>query len=144
MISKACKYGIRATIFIASKVNINEKPGVKEIAREIDAPEAFTAKILQSLNKKGIITSIKGPYGGFYCEEHQLSFPVIKVVEAIDGLSFFKECALGLKSCSDSHPCPMHYQYAKTRNQLLKTFQETTIRYLAGNLNNGSVYVNNI
>lgn len=144
MISKACKYGIRATIFIASRGSENAKPGVKEIAKEIDAPEAFTAKILQSLNRHGIITSIKGPYGGFYCEKPQLSVPVIKIVEAIDGLSFFKECGLGLKLCSDARPCPMHHQYAKTRDQFLKTFQETTIHYLAENLNEGSVYVNNL
>ncbi len=144
MISKACKYGIRATIFIASKRNPKVKPGVKEIAREIDAPEAFTAKILQLLNKKGIITSVKGPYGGFLCEEAQLRLPVIKIIEAIDGLAFFRECGLGLKQCSDAHPCPMHFEYAKTRDQLMKTFQETSVESLAGNLNEGNVYVNNL
>lgn len=144
MISKACKYGIRATIFIASKGKTKEKPGVKEIAREIDAPEAFTAKILQLLNKKGIITSVKGPYGGFLCEEFQLQFPVIRIIEAIDGLGFFRECGLGLKQCSDTHPCPMHFEYAKTRDQLMNTFQETTVENLAGNLNRGNVYVNNL
>lgn len=144
MISKACKYGIRATIFIASKGKIKEKPGVKEIAREIDAPEAFTAKILQLLNKKGVITSVKGPYGGFLCEEFQLQFPVIKIIEAIDGLAFFRECGLGLKQCSDTHPCPMHFEYAKTRDQLMRSFQETTVESLAGNLNMGEVYVNNL
>ena len=131
MISKACKYGIRATIFIASKRNPKVKPGVKEIAREIDAPEAFTAKILQLLNKKEIITSVKGPYGGFLCEDFQLQFPVIKIVEAIDGLAFFRECGL-------------HFEYAKSRDQLLKTFQETSVESLAGNLNQGKVYVNNL
>jgi len=144
MISKACKYGIRATIFIASKGTEKVKPGVKEIAREIDAPEAFTAKILQSLNRNGIITSIKGPYGGFYCSKQQLTSGVLDIVEAIDGLSFFSECGLGLKECSDLHPCPMHHTYAKTRDQLLKTFRETTIELLAGNLKEGNVYVNNL
>lgn len=143
MISKACKYGIRATIFIASKGKTAEKPGVKEIAREIDAPEAFTAKILQLLNKKGVITSVKGPYGGFLCEKFQLQFPAIKIIEAIDGLDFFRECGLGLKQCSDTHPCPMHFEYAKTRDQLLRTFQETTVESLAGSLNKGKVYLNN-
>lgn len=144
MISKACKYGIRATIFIAYKANENSKPGVKEIAKEIDAPEAFTAKILQSLNKHGVITSVKGPYGGFYCEKNQLDSSVINIVKAIDGLDIFRECVLGLKACSDVHPCPMHYKYAKTRDGLKKSFQETTIRSLAENLKEGIVYVNNI
>lgn len=143
MISKACKYGIRATVFIASKAQAKTKTGFKEIAREIDAPEAFTAKILQSLNKNGIITSTKGPYGGFYCNEDQLQLPALKIVEVIDGLAFFKACGLGLKECSDSRPCPLHYTYARTRDQLLKTFTETSIEQLAKNLQDGNAYVNN-
>jgi len=144
MISKACKYGIRATIFIVSKAHENVKPGVKEIAKQIDAPEAFTAKILQSLNKHGVITSIKGPYGGFICTPSQLNLPVIEIIKAIDGLSIFRECGLGLKECSDAHPCPMHHKYAKSRDALKKSFQETTIGTLAGNLKEGIVYVNNV
>lgn len=144
MISKACKYGIRATIFIASRANENLKPGVKEIAKEIDAPMAFTAKILQSLNKHGVITSVKGPFGGFYCESKQLDGPVIDIIKAIDGLAIFRECGLGLQACSDTHPCPMHHKYAKTRDALKQSFQETTIRSLATNLKEGIVYVNNV
>ena len=144
MISKSCKYAIRAAIFIASKANEGVKLSVKEIAREIDAPQAFTAKILQALNKHRIITSLKGPYGGFYSEKPQENLPVIDVVNAIDGLSVFKECGLGLHTCSDDHPCPMHFEYAKTRDQLKASFQKTTIGHLAGNLNDGFVYINNI
>lgn len=144
MISKACKYAIRATIFIASTTHKGLKPGVKEIAQEIDAPVAFTAKILQTLNRSGIITSIKGPYGGFYCQEQQLSSSVLSIINAIDGLGVFRACGLGLNTCSDAHPCPMHHQYAKTRDEMMKSFQETTINSVAQNLQHGLVYVNNI
>ena len=41
MISKACKYGIRAVIFVASKAGDSTKLNIKQIAREVDAPEAF-------------------------------------------------------------------------------------------------------
>jgi len=144
MISKACKYGIRAAIFVASRADEGIKLNVKEIAKEIEAPEAFTAKILQILNKHRIITSLKGPYGGFYIEHHQLEEPVINIVNAIDGLSLFRECGLGLKNCSSKHPCPMHDKYAEVRNRLLQTFQQTTISQLAQDLNSGSSYINNI
>jgi Rrf2 family protein len=144
MISKACKYGIRAAIFVASRAGEGVKLNVKEIAKEIGAPEAFTAKILQILNKHRIITSLKGPYGGFYIEQSQLDEPVINIVNAIDGLSVFRECGLGLKNCSSKHPCPMHDQYAEVRNALLKTFQQTTIGQLAQGLKGGVSYVNNL
>ncbi len=144
MISKSCKYAIRAAIFIASKADEGVKLGVKEIAKDIEAPEAFTAKILQALNKHRIVTSLKGPYGGFYSEKPQLALPVIDIVNAIDGLAIFRECGLGLQSCSDRHPCPMHYEYAKTRDQLKSTFQQTSIGQLAQNLKEGVVYVSNL
>ena len=143
MISKSCKHAIRAAIYIASKAGDNIKRSVKEIAKEIEAPEAFTGKILQILTKHRIVTSIKGPYGGFYCEKPQLEIPVLNIVNAIDGLQVFKECVLGLHDCSDDHPCPMHHQYAPTRNNMFKSFQETTIGDLALNVNKGNVFINN-
>ncbi|SDM22739.1 Rrf2 family protein [Daejeonella rubra] len=144
MISKACKYGIRATIFVASKQEEGIKLNIKDIAREVDAPEAFTAKILQVLNKNRIITSLKGPYGGFYIEDYQLEQPVINIVNAIDGMSVFQECGLGLKQCSATHPCPMHDQYKIARDALLDAFQNTTIGQLAEQVNEGGSYIKNL
>lgn len=143
MISKSCKYAIRATIYIASQAVKNIKPGVNEIAEEIEAPQAFTAKILQNLSKYKIITSLKGPYGGFYCEKHQLDLPVIEIVNAVDGVAVFKECVMGLHNCSDAHPCPMHFKYTENRNNLLVSFQQTTIGNLARDLSAGGVYLKN-
>jgi len=144
MISKACKYGIRAAVFVASKAEEGIKLNVKEIAKEVDAPEAFTAKILQVLNKNRIITSLKGPYGGFYIEQFQLEQPIINIINAIDGMSIFRECGLGLKQCSEIHPCPMHHQYKIAREALLDAFQKTTVGHLAQEINGGTSFINNL
>ncbi|NLA62922.1 MAG: Rrf2 family transcriptional regulator [Bacteroidales bacterium] len=144
MISKSCKDAIRAAIYLASKSDEDVNLSAKEIAKDIEAPEAFIGKILQVLRKHRIISSLKGPYGGFYCEEHQLSIPIINIVNAVDGLAVFNECVLGLKECSAEHPCPMHHQYIETRDMMLKSFEETTIGNLASNLKLGSVFITNI
>lgn len=143
MISKSCKYAIRAAVYIAAHTTNDEKLGVKEIAKEIEAPTAFTAKILRQLNKFKIVTSLKGPYGGFFSEKYQLDLPVVEIVNAVDGPSVFKECVMGLHQCSDAHPCPMHHKYAEARNQMKKTFQETTVCSLAANLSEGAVFIRN-
>lgn len=144
MISKSCQYAIRAAIYIASRADEPIKMSIKEISAAIETPEAFTAKLLQTLNKHRIITSLKGPYGGFYSERWQLALPVIHVVNAIDGLAVFSTCGLGLHACSGKHPCPMHFEYAKSRDKLRDTFQQTTIGSLADKLKEGFVYVNNV
>lgn len=143
MISKACKYAIRAAILVASKARDGVKLNVKDIAREVDAPEAFTAKILQILNRHKIITSLKGPYGGFFIERHQLEQPIINIVQAIDGMGLFEECGLGLKHCSDAYPCPMHHKYKVAREAMRNAFQQTSIGQMAENLKNGVFYLNN-
>ena len=143
MISKSCKYAIRATIFIASKAQEKIKVSIKEIAKEIEAPVAFTGKILQTLNKNKIVTSLKGPSGGFYCDDVQLDAPIIDVVRTIDGMDVFTDCIFGLHQCSDSHPCPMHFHYAKTRDELYNSFSNTSIRSLASNLSTGIAFLKN-
>lgn len=144
MISKSCKYSIRAAVFIASKAGEGIKLNVKDIAKEIDAPEAFTAKILQILNKHRIITSLKGPYGGFFIDEYQLEQPIINIVNAIDGMAVFRECGLGLKKCSDTHPCPLHHKFAVARESLRDVFQNTTLQHLAQGLKEGTSFIKNL
>ena len=143
MISKSCKYAIRAAVFVTSKAGENTKLSVKAIAAEIEAPLAFTGKILQILTKHKIISSLKGPYGGFYVESYQFDIPVLDIVNAVDGLTVFKGCVMGLHQCTDEHPCPMHFEYSKTRTILLKSFQENTLGSLAAKLNLGESFLTN-
>src|SRR5690606_36746922 len=99
MFSKACEYGIRAVIYIWSQSHIGKKLGIKDICKEIDAPEHFTAKILPALAKRGIISSAKGPNGGFYVEKEQENLTLIGLVIAMDGEQVVKGWGLGLKQC---------------------------------------------
>ncbi|MBX7261402.1 MAG: Rrf2 family transcriptional regulator, partial [Chitinophagales bacterium] len=86
MFSKACEYGIRATVYIADQSKQSNRAILKDIAKEIDSPEAFTAKILQQLVKSGIVHSVKGINGGFEISKDKISnLKLADVVLAIDG-----------------------------------------------------------
>ena len=71
MFSKACEYAIRAMIFIAKKSGDGLVAGIVEIAKGIDAPRHFMAKILQELRRHGLVQSMKGPNGGFYIDDRR-------------------------------------------------------------------------
>jgi len=131
MFSKACKYAIRALIYLASKSEESEKTGLREIAAEIDSPEAFTAKIMQILSKQNLVNSAKGPNGGFFIDPLEPEIKLIQVVKAIDGTQSITGCGLGLESCSDVHPCPIHHEFAVIRNALTNLLEEQTIQQLA-------------
>ena len=125
--SKTCEYAIRAVLFVAHKTAAGGRVGIKEIAVGIDSPEPFLAKILQDLSRKGIIQSAKGPNGGFYLDDAALRRPIKDVVEAVDGDAIFTGCALGLKQCSETDPCPLHDQFKAIRSDINHLLQKTEI-----------------
>lgn len=138
MFSKACEYGIRATIYIANQSGTNRRVSLKDIAQAIDSPEAFTAKILQQLARSGIIRSLKGPSGGFEVDDEQRArIRAIDIVKAIDGDHIFHGCGLGLKECNELKPCPVHNQFKVIREQLTEMLSGTTIAELAEGVNDG-------
>ena len=85
MLSKSTEYAIRALVFIQLKNNADIRPGVGEIAREIEAPVAYSAKILQTLTKKGLLDSMKGRGGGFFFRDNQSDLTLYDVIHVMEG-----------------------------------------------------------
>jgi Rrf2 family protein len=142
MFSKACEYGIRATIYIAMQSLEGNRVNLKEIAAAINSPVAFTAKILQQLVKNNIVESVKGAKGGFQIERSKIdSIKLNQIVAAIDGDKIFKGCALGLNECNESLPCPVHFKFKEIRDNLERMTLETSIYELATGLEVGLTFL---
>ena len=144
MFSKTCDYALRASVFVAQNSPSGRKLSIPEIAREIESPEHFTGKILQTLVKSGIIQSSKGPGGGFFVDQQAAPTPVMRVLEAFGCEKFFYRCALGLKQCSDRFPCPMHEEFKPYREGLKNLVERTTIQMLAAEIRQGHTRLTNI
>ena len=115
---------------------------IKEIAKNIDSPEAFTAKILQKLVREGLVTSVKGHGGGFEMTGQQINqITVFHIVKAIDDDGAVTGCFMGLKQCSETHPCPMHERYKQVRNDFKQLLQDTKIQELLSGLKSGESFL---
>lgn len=142
MFSKTCEYGIRATIFIASRSYQNERVGMRDIAEKIDSPEAFTAKIMQILSKNNIVKSIKGVGGGFEIPKETMSkITLAHIVTALDGTKVFTGCGLGLSACSEEFPCPVHDKFKSIRNELKEMLETTNLEELAIGIKSGDTFL---
>ncbi|WP_456442027.1 RrF2 family transcriptional regulator [Psychroserpens sp.] len=142
MFSKACEYGIKASIFIAINSYENRRVSPKEISKEIDSPQAFTAKILQDLVRHNIIKSVQGAYGGFEIEKETIStIKLSQIVEAIDGNSIYNGCGLGLNICDDEHPCPVHDKFKIVRSELKNMLENTNLEQLALDIKSGASFL---
>ncbi|SRX55128.1 Rrf2 family transcriptional regulator [Aequorivita sp. CIP111184] len=140
MFSKACEYGIRAVLFIAQQSQQNLRPNITEIAKAVDSPEPFTAKVCQQLARENMIRSRKGPNGGFYLEKDS-TLKLAEIVAVIDGDAIFNGCGLGLRECSSEKPCPVHDQFQEVRIGLKKMCENTTILQLADKLQKGETFL---
>ena len=144
MLTKSTEYAIRALVYVQLKNWENKRPGVGEIAKEIEAPEAFSAKILQTLTKHKLLDSMKGRGGGFFFTEYQSNLTLYDVIHVMEGDSCFHKCGFGLKNCNDDNPCPLHEKYKVVRDGFYEIVKAETIHSLAKRIVEGEAVLNRI
>ncbi len=142
MLTKSTEYAIRALVYVQLQNWKKMRPGVPEVAREIEAPKAFTAKILHILTSRGILESMKGRGGGFFFAGNQSDVSLYKVILVMEGDSLFTKCGFGLKNCSDTNPCPLHDRYDQIRKELLEIANTETVESLAQKITQGHAVLN--
>jgi Rrf2 family protein len=142
MFNKETEYALRGLVYIMLQNMKNRRPGTAEIAREIDAPPFYTAKILQRLVKSGFLESMKGKGGGFYFDPSKPELQLIKLISAIEGNKSFSGCGFGLKQCDPENPCPFHEQYTSVRESINKLVSEETVQSLAGKVYKKEINLN--
>jgi Rrf2 family iron-sulfur cluster assembly transcriptional regulator len=134
MLSNSCRYGIRATIYLAGKDPKEGNIGIKQISKDLKLPTPFLAKILQQLAKNKILSSTKGPNGGFMLLKKPESITLLDIVKIIDGEDIFKNCIIHAGTCrgvkSKGKSCPVHDDYNQIRIELGNLFRSKTIAEL--------------
>ncbi len=134
MLTNTCKYALRSVIYIALNAKKNKKIGLKKISEDLNIPSPFLGKILQNLARHKIISSTKGPNGGFGILKDPDEITILEIYGIIDGLDYFHNCLIGVQSCTDdpiNSPCPLHSKYSPIRQQVYDLFSSTTIGALS-------------
>jgi len=131
MLSNTCKYGIRAVLYLAANFHEEKKIGIKQISKDLNIPTPFLGKILQSLAKHKILSSTKGPHGGFGLGKEPDKISLLDIVLIIDGEDIFNVCLINITDCKDydngKAPCPVHNKFAPIRKMIMELFKNETI-----------------
>lgn len=132
MFSKACEHGIKAVIYVATQSMDGLRVKIGDVAENTGTPEAYTSKILSLLTKHHIVQSLTGPHGGFEMDPQRMKqVKISEIVFAIDGDNIYNGCALGLRECDHSQPCPLHENFLKIRDDLKSMLENTSVYDLA-------------
>lgn len=126
ILSKACIYGIRASLYLASKAP-EEYNSIRQMSEALDISFHFLTKILQQLTAQGLMESYKGPNGGVKLSEDGRKATLLDVVIAIDGDGVLTECALGLPGCGSNKPCPLHDSWVHAREEIKNMLEKMNL-----------------
>lgn len=131
MISKKCKYAIKALLYLAD--NQNEKRSIfsTEIAEQESIPQKFLETILRELRNFQLLQSKRGKTGGYRLLKQPSEIKLVDLMRMMDGpvallpcvsLNYYAPC----EEC-DERTCTIKPVFEKVRDQTLEILRNTTI-----------------
>jgi Rrf2 family protein len=124
MISQTVEYALRAACYLAQ-----QSPNARttsQIAEATHVPAAYLSKVLQSLNRAGILQSQRGVGGGISLAIEPSKLSILTVVNAVDPLQRIHTCPLGLES-HGVQLCPLHKRLDNALATFEAAFRDTTL-----------------
>lgn len=129
-LTRAADYAVRVMIHLAS-VERDERVSLPAMSAATGAPESFLSKVLQSLTRARLITSRRGPSGGFEISPRGRRSSVRDVIEAIDGRLCLNVCLSERRPCPRKNWCPAHPVWVKAQAAMLDVLGAAHIADLA-------------
>jgi len=128
LFSTATGYALRA---LAALPEDGSYSLAKDLASHLGLPGPYLAKILQTLAQEGVLTSVRGPRGGFRLSRPAHKITVGEVVGVLDGMEAMSGCVMGFINCDGKQkPCPLHEAWCQVKTQLEETMRMVTVRDL--------------
>jgi Rrf2 family protein len=129
-ISRKIDYGLRAMIYLAS-IPAEAVVPFREIARQMDVPEDFLAKILKTLVDQGLVRSTRGPHGGYALARPSADISFLDVIEAVEGPVAVNVCLDGEDACGHSTACTMVQVWKQGQDRMLDVYRQAKLAELA-------------
>jgi Rrf2 family protein len=127
-ITRETDYGVRCILYLSGKPD--DVVMVDEVAKEMQIPKSFLAKILQKLARAGVVKSFRGVKGGFQLARKPAEISLLDVVEAIEGPVAMNRCALDSTLCAFSGTCSVHPVWVDLRKKVEEYMGKTDFEKL--------------
>jgi Rrf2 family protein len=124
-------YGVRALIDLA--LHTDDSPiRAAEIAQRAAIPEPYLAQVLHTLNKNGLIRSVRGPQGGHALALAPSEIPLSKVMACLGRIETMVGCLDDSKMCIHVPACAQREVWRTVDEAIFKILDSTTIADLVG------------
>ena len=131
MLSITSDYALRAVLLLGRAYG-GRPLRADEIADATGAPRNYLAKTLNALAKAGVVTSARGPQGGFALAVAPSALSVARVVDCFDEPRPQTRCLLGTGPCDAARACAAHHRWTAVTAARREPLATTTVADLIG------------
>jgi Rrf2 family protein len=128
-ISSSASYALQAVLEIASRAP--ESVRANELAARLEVPSKYLSKVLNTLGHAGVLTSNRGPHGGFRLAVAPDQLRLIDVISPFDDVGGAPRCLLRGKACNGDDPCLAHRSWRGIALQVHEFFRTRTVAEVA-------------
>ncbi|MGA1030750.1 MAG: RrF2 family transcriptional regulator [Flavobacteriaceae bacterium] len=131
MISKKCKYAIKALLYLADHQEEDRAIFSSEIATNERIPKKFLETILRELRNFQLLQSQRGKTGGYRLLKHPKEINLAELMRLMDGpiamlpcvsLNYYASC----EEC-DEETCQIKPVFEKIRDKTLEVLYDATV-----------------
>lgn len=130
MLSRTAGYALNAALYIALNSTPDRPVPATEIARALDIPANYLAKILRGLARTGVLNSERGRNGGFSLALPAREIRLAELAAPFETLGEARQCLLGRGACTDVGGCPAHKEWQRASTPAFRFLEERTLEDL--------------
>jgi Rrf2 family protein len=129
-LSKKADYALMAMKHLAIRPDA-ASASAREIAEQYDIPVELMAKVLQSLARRGLVTSLQGTRGGYRLARPTAQITVADIIQAIDGPLTVTACSTEAENCDQYAKCNVRDPLWRIKERIISTLTTCTLQEIA-------------
>ena len=129
-LSKKADYALMAMKHLAIRPDV-PSASAREIAEQYDIPLELMAKVLQSLARRGLVTSLQGTRGGYRLARPTSQITVADIIQAIDGPLTVTACSSEAENCDQYAKCNVRDPLWRIRERIISALTTCTLQEIA-------------
>ncbi|HZX28660.1 MAG TPA: SUF system Fe-S cluster assembly regulator [Telluria sp.] len=127
-LSKMADYG---TVVLTSMVDQPERSrSAAEIAAAIQVPAPTVSKILKTLARGGLVTSLRGAKGGYLLARPPARISMADIIHAMDGPIGMTECSVTPGLCVQEKACAVRANWQRINRAVLGVLQAMSLEQM--------------
>ncbi|HEY0672721.1 MAG TPA: Rrf2 family transcriptional regulator [Longimicrobiales bacterium] len=126
MLNQSAEYALRATLFMAHR-GPDQAYKATSIADALGLPANYLSKIMHELVRAHVLTSVRGPTGGYSLAVPPTELALDKIVAPFQELEPRSQCLMGDRKCDRTRPCAAHQRWGQIREMFASSLQNTTL-----------------